>query len=593
MATDAFYVKQGIEFWEFVVETTIEGMSDPTKLAAFLPTDPTMMEILFFRVKYLINYLEKIPDWGKSPGIIRIQEIISKNLTSPGLKDLLYKNAMDEIAREYKILGVDGSYKLLNEFLVLFQKYIHRSEGLVAFLDSSQLNSWADSINTRGKYLGLSNKVVNGIWRFCIKSDKVGLYKYFDILLGDSLLSEKKKDEYQRIKYLKIYVDCIVNENNIKREANAGNENNNKGDSKDGDIKGDIRGEDNINKGDIKKDIKDGDINKGDINKKEVHYLIKNLEQIKAKLNTLTISEPTYNEIINYCKHGYEAGLNDALIKLMINGYTSNSDMIKIKDIMIFLNILKHKTSESDGIHQIPKIETLDDIYNKQKEVVEYVESNKDKDHIYFIKGKGRYERGTYMQGVFEVKSDFYIAGSAALNKFNEVPCKKYRSHVKSFDPGDTDIFIVNSDRKFRSQFGSTDIVYTRDKTIEDLLLNFDLPCCRIATNPNGDYWISAQCLYAILTGKYFLPGYLLSFGTFYPMIGKYPGEELKKESKEKIIKSAEYLHKRLLDRIEKYSKRGFTAVNYQTDVVLNWIIHRLDYSLPTVLIDDHLFNRK
>ena len=583
MASDGVYRKQGIEFWEFVVETTMEGMSDPGKLAAFLPTDSTMMGILFLKAEYLINYLEKIPDSEKSAGMKSIQQSISKNLTcpdpvNPRLRDILYKNAIDEIATEYKILGLDGSYKLLNEFLVLFGKYRAFPDGkLVAFEGSSQLSRWASEINRRGFYLGLSNEVLNGVRGFCVKGDKKGLDRYFDILLGDSLSKSNKdeyqrikylkvdKDEYQRIRYLKVYIDCIVDGGNIKKEANTKNNN----------IKGDIK------EGDIKENINN-----------EVHYLTKNITIIKDKFSTLNIGL-NLDMINNYCKNGDEVGLNDALVKLMINKNTSNSDLIKIKDIMIFLDILKHETSETDKSHQVPKIETLDDIYNKQKEVIKYVESNKDKDHIYFIKSKGRYERGTFMQGVFEVKSDFYIAGSAALNKFNEIPCKKHRSYGKSFEPGDTDIFIVNSDRKFRSQFGSTDIVYTRDKTIEDLLLNFDLPCCRVATNPNGDYWISAQCLYAILTGKYFLPEYLLSIGSFYPMIEKYPGEELKKESKEKIIKSAEYLHKRLLDRIEKYSKRGFTAVNYQTDVVLNWIIHRLDYSLPTVLIDDHLFNRK
>ena len=74
-------------------------------------------------------------------------------------------------------------------------------------------------------------------------------------------------------------------------------------------------------------------------------------------------------------------------------------------------------------------------------------------------------------------------------------------------------------------------------------------------------------------------------------MIEKYPGTELKHTNNATLVKYSTFLHERLLSRIKKYEARGFNCVSYDTETVLPWIIHRLDYSEPTHLLDD-IFQR-
>lgn len=90
------------------------------------------------------------------------------------------------------------------------------------------------------------------------------------------------------------------------------------------------------------------------------------------------------------------------------------------------------------------------------------------------------------------------------------------------FTPTDTDIFFLGSKDRFRSQIATADFVYVPDKTVEELLLNFDLPCCRVATNVRWDYWVSAQCLASIFTGKYYMPEYLRHKEQFITTLAKH-----------------------------------------------------------------------
>jgi hypothetical protein len=110
-----------------------------------------------------------------------------------------------------------------------------------------------------------------------------------------------------------------------------------------------------------------------------------------------------------------------------------------------------------------------------------------------------------------------YIAGSAAVSKFIKdintfiLKCNIPILPIKSFKNKDTDIFHLKSTENYHHVMGDIDMIYTTAQSIEDLLLReFDLPCVRVAidyiNSEEGTYIVSAQFLYAIFTGKYYLP---------------------------------------------------------------------------------------
>lgn len=252
------------------------------------------------------------------------------------------------------------------------------------------------------------------------------------------------------------------------------------------------------------------------------------------------------------------------------------------------------------GKPKLPALSNFGDIHKNKDSILKYVQENKNQDHIYhFIIGK-KFEFGAAKstqamfgtvtnKGSFKLETGFHIAGSAALasviKQFGNTIGVKSRTGI-DYQPNDTDIFMLNSPIKQRFDSGNVDVVFVEDKTIDDLLLNFDLPCCRVATNGAGDYWISIQCIYSLLTGIYFIPTYLANYNKFKELIFKYPGD-LVGVPAESIDKRSNYLFNRLKDRLFKYSQRGFTHMFYETDVVLPWITHRLDYSEPTALLEE------
>lgn len=141
-----------------------------------------------------------------------------------------------------------------------------------------------------------------------------------------------------------------------------------------------------------------------------------------------------------------------------------------------------------------------------------------------------------------------------------------------SFTPSDTDIFFLDSPANHRFMIPGIDLVHTKAKTVEELLLNFDLPCCRVAFNSRSDYWISAQCLGSLLDGTYHLPTYVSDPTRFYAMLDQHRNYET--TSVEKM------LFTRMTQRIEKYIERGFTPRYVETSEVLPWIRNRFHYGV-------------
>ncbi len=169
------------------------------------------------------------------------------------------------------------------------------------------------------------------------------------------------------------------------------------------------------------------------------------------------------------------------------------------------------------------------------------------------------------------------VAGSAALYKVvtNFLFNMDDRRVQVLEQPNDTDIFFLNSPGPHRSPIGKADIVHAPEKTVEELLLNFDLPCCRAATNSHFDYWVSIQCLASILSGNYYMPRYCFNKQTFREKLMKH-----RNSNQPGGLSCGEpMLFDRLQERIKKYQLRGFNVVWIETEKVLPWIKQRFHYA--------------
>lgn len=258
-----------------------------------------------------------------------------------------------------------------------------------------------------------------------------------------------------------------------------------------------------------------------------------------------------------------------------------------------------------------PIIKTFKDVFNHQDELVRIAKEHPMEDHIYYFP-QVHYERE--QTGFGPAKDNSWwncqpygnikhhegvppcvIAGSAALHNIwlglewhqaihsSQVqPCPHCNQHTQKspekiqkpiWKPTDTDIFFLNAKKAHRSCIGSADFVYAPEKTVEELLLNFDLPCCRVAINPARDIWVSGQCLAAIFSKKYYLPAYVQKRDTFFKALN---GARLPTP----VCEYAEFSqHDRIVHRVEKYTLRGLAPVWVETAEILPWIKYRFHYA--------------
>lgn len=138
-------------------------------------------------------------------------------------------------------------------------------------------------------------------------------------------------------------------------------------------------------------------------------------------------------------------------------------------------------------------------------------------------------------------------------------------------EESDTDIFFMGASVPSRLVLPGIDMVHSRAKTVDELLLNFDLPCCRAAFDSQGTIYVSAQCLNALLTGKYYLPAYVKNEQGMNKMLRQYRNDD-------PMETPEEFLFKRLQERIQKYQDRGFDPIFVETQEVLPWIENRFHY---------------
>ena len=173
------------------------------------------------------------------------------------------------------------------------------------------------------------------------------------------------------------------------------------------------------------------------------------------------------------------------------------------------------------------------------------------------------------------------FAGSSALHQLIHMwhqPDKvtnistSTKDKMNNWRPGDVDTFFLNMPQQFRQKLSFTDLVHVKAKTPEELLMNFDLPCCRVAVNTRYDIWVSAHALYAVMTGKYYLPLYLKTKEGFSALLAQHKANPVLHEAED-------FLYDRFTGRVDKYKTRGFTPEWVATKDVTPWIKDRFIYA--------------
>ncbi len=170
---------------------------------------------------------------------------------------------------------------------------------------------------------------------------------------------------------------------------------------------------------------------------------------------------------------------------------------------------------------------------------------------------------------------EVWMAGSKPLESFVRL-LGAYLKTKLTYDikASDTDIFFLNSDKDCRMQFDKVDIIKSTKKNVEDLITSFDLPPCQIAINCKDEVVLTDHCLYAILTGRYYIHYKLDQVCSLFNPSGSEQVSDPTFESvltfvKETLGSSAGHVTdnvirtklKKLAYRIMKYKSRGFQSI--------------------------------
>lgn len=215
--------------------------------------------------------------------------------------------------------------------------------------------------------------------------------------------------------------------------------------------------------------------------------------------------------------------------------------------------------------------------------LIEFVRKNSHIDFVYkftlppqqdYTKTSGEY-RWCSGQGLWcldhlptDTGKGIYVAGSAALSQLLSY-VKSYRG--SNWKANDCDIFYVGCPVASRMPLGNVDMVFCKEKTIEEVLINFDLPCCRVAYDFKYNFYVSAQALACAFNGKMYLPKYLEMPVSFKRMLDSYSYNNTWGSYKS-------FLVNRFYERVQKYQSRGISTHYVQSDYILPWIINRFSY---------------
>lgn len=192
-----------------------------------------------------------------------------------------------------------------------------------------------------------------------------------------------------------------------------------------------------------------------------------------------------------------------------------------------------------------------------------YARENPNKDKIVYLKHRSGKR----------AKSDVYISGSTALKDLISILSisaqrgKIAYPLITQFNPRDTDFYRLKCKSKNLFRYASVDLVDSTFDCIEDLLLSFDLPCCRVAIDDAENFYVSYHCLSAIFFGKMYMPTYTKEQKTLQEMYSK--NVKTGSEIGGTIIRDWICKHHR---RCTKYRERGFEIEYFDTDEVMPFI---------------------
>lgn len=225
-----------------------------------------------------------------------------------------------------------------------------------------------------------------------------------------------------------------------------------------------------------------------------------------------------------------------------------------------------------------PQLTTLIELPARINEIVAWTVAHPVDDYVLHfplpleVQTDAKYAGGTFkgLKYLPMLRSvDAYIAGSAALHRLLLLIDSTRQLKWK---PEDTDVFFLNQEVNNRVPFLPIDVVQCKEKTVEELLLNFDLPICRVAMNFAYDFWVSAQCLAAIHTHRQNIPIYLKDKLTFNATLREHTTAVTKPEAHE-------YLYNRFTERVKKYQNRGIGVNWIETDTIIPWVRNRFHYA--------------
>lgn len=272
-----------------------------------------------------------------------------------------------------------------------------------------------------------------------------------------------------------------------------------------------------------------------------------------------------------------------------------NSNAIETNDAIADSDATSIKTNENNHAidNNLPKIETITDICNKSKEITAWCSANPIKDHVFKFQTKTiRNTGGINCIDMFNIP-DAYIAGSYALRHLLDyLECLCVCSGVDittrdlpykypftfNWNSNDIDIFLLNRSKPARYKIGrSLDIISSPEKSVEELLIGFDLPVCRVAHDFTGTYYVSLQAMSSIITRKMNIPTYLRDKSSAYIIMQNHCHNQYLNIEHTRPLPI--FLIDRFFERLAKYSGRGFGVNWINTYEVIEWIKARSAYA--------------
>jgi len=184
------------------------------------------------------------------------------------------------------------------------------------------------------------------------------------------------------------------------------------------------------------------------------------------------------------------------------------------------------------------------------------------------------YKRDHKIKACLEQADKTYISGSYALEKFIESFLKYGKttchniSNIIEWKSNDIDVYILNSAQDFHYKIDKVDMVMSKKNEISQLLLSFDLPVNRVVIDKDDNFIVSAECIRAIYTGRYYLPirlyetsqaiSYINNITEIMKVIEK-PRENFPSNIKQNYGRNViNGKVKKFKNRISKYQSRGF-----------------------------------